>query len=74
MEWDQEALELVKARVPRTVGMGLFVEATSLDKLDVFKLEELPGWLLCTTAVKDEIRSHQFSNIDFFEVGEILEK
>jgi hypothetical protein len=66
--WDQQRMELVKKRHPRIEGQGLFVRSDE----GIFRVAEFPGWILCTDEVKQLIESHDFTNVSFLEMGEVL--
>lgn len=66
--WDQQRLELVKKRRPRIDGQGLFVRTEA----GIFRAAEFPGWIFCTDETKELIESHDFTNVSFLEMGEVL--
>ena len=66
--WDQERMELVREKYPRTEGQGLFVRTDTA----IFRLAEFPGWIFCTDEVKQLIESNDFTNVSFLEMGEVL--
>ncbi|HEU4508094.1 MAG TPA: hypothetical protein VFR78_07655 [Pyrinomonadaceae bacterium] len=63
--------DLVTTRVPRTNGQGLFVNNAHLNGKDVFRVAEFPAWIMCIDPVKEFIQNRQFTNITFFEMGEV---
>jgi hypothetical protein len=59
-------------RVARFKGGGIFVKARLLDGHSFFKVNQFPVWNLCTDAARDFILDRGYTNIDFFEVGELF--
>lgn len=59
-------------RTPRAKGGGIFVKESLLDGYSFFKVNQFPIWSLCTNAARDFILEKQYTNIDFFEVGELF--
>lgn len=57
--------------VPRAPGEGIFVRREDLGTADLFRLRELPGWVLCTPEVKDFVEEREYTNVTFDEMGEI---
>lgn len=72
MKWDQERGELIKRRIPRIQGEGLYILESSLSGDEIFIIPELKYWTLCTDRVKKYIEDKKFSNIHFFEMGELI--
>lgn len=68
--FDRSTNELVRARVPRDRAAGIRVGLTDLAGAGVFRIRQLPGWVICTDLVRDLIRSQGYSNVSFLEVGE----
>lgn len=66
--WNQQRMELVSVLHPRVEGQGLFVR----EMRGVFRVEEFPTWVFCTDDVKVLIENHDFTNVSFLEVGEVL--
>jgi hypothetical protein len=56
-------------RLPRDPGKGIYVAEADLDGADIFRIEG-PGGMFCTDRVRDFIIEQQFTNVDFFEMGE----
>lgn len=71
-EWDTERKELVRHRFARRSGRGLYVAQQDLDGASIFRVRQLPSWILCADDVKDSIEARSFTNIDFLEVGEVI--
>jgi hypothetical protein len=71
--WDQEKMELVEQRVPREPALGLRIQASELGDADVFRVHEFRARILCTDRVRDHILERGYSNVDFFEMGDVLE-
>lgn len=68
--WDQLRMELIKQMHQRVEGQGLFVPTTT----GIFRVEEYPGFILCTDAVKRLIEEHDFTNVSFLEMGDVIDK
>lgn len=66
--WDQQRMELVSVLHPRVAGQGLFVPRTQ----GVFRVDEFPAWMFCTDDVRALIEKHNFTNVSFLEMGEVL--
>jgi hypothetical protein len=49
--------------------MGLYVSERSLAGADIFRVEEFPGWILCTDDVKRFVESNEYTNVSFLEIG-----
>jgi hypothetical protein len=60
----------VRTRVPREPGKGLYVPEQEVEDVDIFRLVQRPGCVSCTDAVRDFILANEFTNVDFFEIGE----
>jgi hypothetical protein len=58
--------------IPRIPGHGMFVERRFLAENDIF-CPKFMGWTLCTGVVKEYVESRGFSNVNFLEVGELIE-
>jgi hypothetical protein len=61
--------DLCRKRVPREQGKGIYVVEADLDGADIFDIEGC-GWIFCTHSVREFIIEQQFTNVDFFEMGE----
>ncbi len=59
-------------RMPRTKGGGIFVQASLLEGHSFFKVNQFPVRNVCTNAVRDFVLERRYTNIDFFEVGELF--
>lgn len=70
--WNSYLGEMFEMRVPREPGQGVFIDETNLNGADIFRVHEFPAWPLCTDRVKDFIVKEKFTNIIFFEMGEII--
>lgn len=62
----------IRTRVPRRPGGGIFVKASLLEGHSFFKVYDYPGMNLCTDSVRDFILDKGYTNIDFFELGELF--
>jgi hypothetical protein len=60
----------IRTRVPREPGKGLYVAEQEVKDVDIFRLVQRPGCDSCTDAVRDFILANEFTNVDFFEIGE----
>jgi len=68
--WDPERQELVVCHSPRVSGQGVFLGMSELREVDLFRVTQLPSWILCKCAVRDYLLERDFSNVAFLEVGE----
>jgi hypothetical protein len=66
--WDQENGVMHKWMIPRVEGQGLFVPPID----GIFRVFEFPGCILCTDNVKCLIEEHRFTNVSFWEMGDVL--
>jgi len=62
--------DLVRKRIPREPGKGVYAPEKELRHADIFHLRQIPGWVFCTDAVRDFVLESKFTNVDFFEMGE----
>jgi hypothetical protein len=67
IRWDPEK-GLIKQMHPRIEGQGLFVPPID----GFFRVFEWPAWSLCTENVKCLIEEHRFTNVSFWEMGDVL--
>jgi hypothetical protein len=72
-DWHPDTGVLDRFHIPRTPGMGLFVNAKDLGDCDVFKVDGLPAGIRCTDRMRDFIINNGYTNITFFEVGETID-
>lgn len=71
LEWHGRYPDPVETvRVPRQPGKGVYIAAAALEGADIFRVVQLPGWTFCIDAVRQLIIDSQFTNMDFFEMGE----
>ncbi|QOJ00936.1 MAG: hypothetical protein HRU70_10685 [Phycisphaeraceae bacterium] len=68
--WDQQCMELVKRMQPRIPEEGVFVQPVR----GIFRVEELPAWIYCTDDVKRLVEEHNFTNVSFLEMGDVLDE
>jgi hypothetical protein len=68
--WDKERRESVKAHIPRSRGLGLYVAEDALAGTAIFRTHEFPGWVLCTDVIKGLAEKEGFTNVSFLEAGE----
>jgi hypothetical protein len=59
-------------RIARAKGGGIFVKASLLQEHWFFKVNQFPVWNLCADSVRDFMLEKRYTNIDFFEVGELF--
>jgi hypothetical protein len=71
--WDNESARLVRRHTPRTPGMGIFVDESSLADASIFRVHEFPSWIFVTDWLKNLVESEEFTNISFDEIGESIE-
>ncbi len=69
---DPETFDVRTRRIPRVEGGGIFVKANLLQGHSFFKVNHDPVWNLCTDAARDFILEKEYTNIDFFHVGELF--
>lgn len=71
-DWDLEAGTFLDVDRPRIEGQGIFVRQADLGGAEIFRLHELPGFILCTQRLKDFIEERRFTNVTFREVGDVV--
>jgi hypothetical protein len=71
-KWDRTIMRSEYTRVPRVPGQGLFVREKDLAGADLFKAIERDDHTLCTDRAKDFITEQGFTNVEFFEIGELV--
>jgi hypothetical protein len=71
-DWHRDTGVLDRIHVPRTPGMGAYVEEGELDGCDLFKVKGLSGWIFCTDRLRNFILDKGYTNVTFFEVGETI--
>ena len=59
--------------IPRKPGKGLFFRKKDLRSADFFR-PKYTGWNLCTDRAKKLIKEAGYTNIEFLEVGDILDE
>ena len=69
-EFQGEYPNAAYVRVPRQPGKGFYIAESQLEEADIFNVAQFPGWRFCKETVREFILEQQFTNIDFFEVGE----
>jgi len=57
--------------VPRKPGKGLFVSAAQVGDNDFFTVRDT-GLKLCTTTVREFVEAQGYTNVEFYEVGNIV--
>lgn len=62
-----------RGHTPRTPGMGFFITKDEIGDYDFFS-PKYTGYTLCTDRAKEFIESQNFSNIEFLEAGNVIEK
>jgi hypothetical protein len=74
VEWNRVRGDLLpeRKRVPRMPGTGIFVKSCALAGQSLFKVRQCPAWNFCTDRVRDFILGKRFTNVDFYEMGELL--
>lgn len=72
-DWHPETGKLDRIHVPRTPGMGVYIDARELGDIDVFVVGELRMGPFCTDRFRDFVLEKGYTNITFFEVGETIE-
>lgn len=70
--WEPTQKDLVDIHTPRGQGQGIYLHQKDLQGADIFRLHELPKWILCTERVKVLIEEKRLTNVSFLEVGETL--
>lgn len=70
--WDQVKQEMVRWRVPRAAGRGIFVDERALEGAAIFRLHEQPGLVLCTERMMRYIEQEGFTNVTFLEAGDTV--
>ena len=59
--------------IPRKEGCGLFVMRSCLKGRDIFRVDEDFARVLCTDKAKVVIENHNFTNVRFLEMGDVIE-
>jgi len=74
VEWKAEPseFELLKWRIGRVSGQGIYVRRSDLKGADIFRVHEFPAWIFCTNDVKEFIEIEGYTNVTFFEMGELV--
>ncbi len=70
--WVPDTKNLVLVHTPRQEGKGLYVAANGLEGADIFRVFELPAWIICTSEVRMAIEDRRFTNVSFLEVGDAV--
>ncbi len=70
--YDPVKNDLVELHWARQPGKGIFVREEDLEGVEIFRLFEQPGRILCSERVKTLIEERGFCNVTFLEVGDIL--
>lgn len=71
-KWNPKLMDLVPDLQPRIPGQGLFVAATEIGDTPIFRVEEFTEMILCTDEVKTFIQEKGFTNVDFWEYGDVV--
>jgi hypothetical protein len=72
-DWNRETFEYTERCIPREPGKGLFVRARELEGFQLFKVSDFAGIsLYCTDEFKDLIESKGYTNVAFWEIGEVI--
>ncbi|MDZ4151389.1 hypothetical protein [Methylicorpusculum sp.] len=63
-----------KQHFPREAGKGVFIYSSELMDASIFRfmLADYPSMVCCTEPVKNFIESHEYTNVRFREIGEII--
>ncbi len=61
-----------RVHTKREKDKGLFIKKSDIDNCAIFK-PEFTGFILCLSPVKEFIESRNWNNIEFMEVGNLLE-
>lgn len=67
---DLKSREFTKTHQPRIPGKGIYIAAEHLPEPSVFRLAQMPNYVLCDERVKVDVEERSFTNIQFLEVGE----
>lgn len=70
--WDAKTGHMDRIFVPREKGKGFLVPETLLDGCDLFHVSEFEGRSLCTDRFKDHVVTRGYTNVSFFEVGDVI--
>lgn len=70
--WDQQKRDLVPYHRPRVRGKGLFISKANVDQCPIFRVEPFVSRVFCTDEFKFFIEEHRFTNIDFFDYGDVI--
>jgi len=70
--WDPIRKSLVKVSIPRQLDKGIYVHKEDLHGAGIFRMFEIPTWILCIEEAKAFIEGLGFTNVSFLEVGNTL--
>ena len=67
LEWRMDGLgrDAQGNPAPRRPGAGLYVTAEELDGYDVFRVHELPAWIVVTDSLRDVVEGHALGPVEF---------
>jgi hypothetical protein len=71
--FDPRRKEMVPVDRRRVPGKGLYVRADDLGDADFFRVREARGWDFCTDRFKEFVEERGFSNVAFWEYGDVIE-
>lgn len=71
--WDPNRRQLIAVHAPRQEGKGLYIVRRDLKGADIFRVFELPAWVICTDRVRAVIEDQGATNVSFLEVGDIVQ-
>ena len=70
--FDKDRMQLDWTHTARVPDKGLFVREVDLNGADIFRVQEFPGWILCTDRAKTFVEDRRLTNVTFLEYGDIL--
>jgi hypothetical protein len=70
--WNVRTMALDHFHTARVPGQGLYVRSGDLADADIFGVREFSGWIFCTDRVKKFVEEQQFTNVTFWEHGEVV--
>lgn len=65
--------DLVPFHQPRIPGKGYFVAASAIGDTPIIRFRENSGGIFCTDEAKTFIEDQKFTNIDFWEYGDVID-
>jgi hypothetical protein len=72
-KYDRLEKKITKQRINRDQSKGIFINYVDLSGVEIFRINQAPASVFCTDNVKVFIEARNYSNVQFLEVGDMLE-